>query len=147
MDNRHIIVVPYKLDYEAPLWPPPKPHAPPRKPKEIQTISRLRALGRGVRIYCLDRHGTSHVPVPSGDGSAYQVQAAGKTMLCSYSAGSNDKWCKHLAAVTMYREAQEQLAQATSLAVTVGLHDQLEASIRDCASRRRDIEVERSQED
>ena len=31
----------------------------------------------------------------------------------------------------MYREAQEQLAQATSLAVTVGPHDALERSLED----------------
>ena len=46
-------------------------------------------------------------------------------------AGVNDKACKHVAAVEMYREAQEQLEQATSLAVTVGLHDALERSLEE----------------
>ena len=45
--------------------------------------------------------------------------------------GNHDKACKHVGAVEMYREAQEQLAQATSLAVTVGPHDALERSLED----------------
>ncbi len=36
-----------------------------------------------------------------------------------------------MGAVEMYREAQEQLAQATSLAVDVRLHAQLERSLED----------------
>ncbi len=52
-------------------------------------------------------------------------------MTCSCAAGRNDKACKHVGAVEMYREAQEQLAQATSLAVDVRLHDQLERSLED----------------
>ena len=47
----------------------------PRTPEETQAISRLRALGQGVRVYCLDRDQMYCVPAASGDGSAYQVQA------------------------------------------------------------------------
>jgi len=107
----------------------------PLTPEESKAISRLRALGQGVKVFCLERDQSYCVPSASGDGSAYQVQVSGETMLCSCPAGVNDKACKHVGAVEMFREAQEQLEQAHSLAVTVGLHDQLEASIRACASR------------
>ena len=120
---------------------------PPLTPEESKAISRLRALGQGIRVYCVDQDKLYCVPSSAGDGSAYSVLVDGDILLCSCPAGVNDKACKHVGAVEMFREAQEQLAQAHSLAVTVGLHDQLEASIRDCASRRRDIEVERSLED
>ncbi len=100
-----------------------------RTPEETQAISRLRALGQGVRVYCLERDQMYCVPASAGDGSAYQVQVNGETTSCSCPAGTNDKYCKHVAAVEMYREAQDQLEQATSMAVTVGLHDALERSL------------------
>ncbi len=103
----------------------------PRTPEETQAISRLRALGQGVRVYCLDRDQSYCVPASAGDGSAYQVQVNGETTSCSCPAGTNDKYCKHVGAVEMFREAQEQLEQATSLAVDVRLHDQLERSLED----------------
>ncbi len=102
-----------------------------RTPEETRAISRLRALGQGIRVFCLDQDKLYCVPSASGDGSAYQVQVSGETMLCSCPAGVNDKACKHVGAVEMFREAQEQLAQATSLAVDVRLHDQLERSLED----------------
>ncbi len=117
-----------------------------KSPEETRAISRLRALGQGIRVFCLDQDKLYCFPSASGDGSAYQVQVSGETMTCSCAAGRNDKWCKHLAAVTMYQEAQAQLQQATSQAVTVGLHDQLEASIRACAVSK-EIAEERSLED
>ncbi len=101
----------------------------PRTPEEFKAISRLRALGQGVRVYCLGRDQTYCVPASAGDGSAYQVQVSGEITICSCPAGTNDKYCKHVAAVAMYREAQDQLEQATSMAVTVGLHDALERSL------------------
>ncbi len=67
----------------------------------------------------------------SGDGSAYQVQVSGETMLCSCPAGQHERLCKHVGAVERYCEAQEQLEQATSLAVTVDLHEALERSLAD----------------
>ncbi len=67
-----------------------------RTPKETQAISRLRDLGKGVRVYCLDQDRTYCVPSANGDGSAYQVQVGGETMLYSYAAGSNDEWCNTL---------------------------------------------------
>ena len=102
-----------------------------RTPEETRAISRLRALGQGIRVFCLDKDRTYCVPSASGDGSAYQVQVSGETMLCSCPAGIHDNCCKHVGAVEMFREAQEQLAQATSLAVDVRLHDQLERSLED----------------
>ncbi len=102
-----------------------------RTPEETRAISRLRALGQGVKVFCLERDQTYCVPSASGDGSVYQVQVSGETMLCSCPAGIHDKCCKHVGAVEMFREAQEQLAQATSLAVDVRLHDQLERSLED----------------
>jgi len=101
----------------------------PRTPEETHAISRLRALGQGVRVYCLERDQSYCVPSSSGDGSAYQVLVNGEITICSCPAGTNDKYCKHVAAVEMYREAQDQLEQATSMAVTVGLHDALERSL------------------
>ena len=98
-------------------------------PEETQAISRLRALGQGVRVYCLTRDQSYCVPASSGDGSAYQVLVSSETTSCSCPAGTNDKYCKHVTAVEMYREAQAQLEQATSMAVTVGLHDALERSL------------------
>ena len=77
----------------------------PRTPEETQAISRLRALGQGVRVYCLDRDQMYCVPASAGDGSAYQVQISGEITICSCPAGSNDKYCKHVAAVEMYRVA------------------------------------------
>jgi len=59
---------------------------------------------------------------------AYQVRISGDITSCSCPAGINDKYCKHVAAAEMYREAH-QLEQATSMAVTVGLHDALERSL------------------
>ena len=79
-----------------------------RSPEETRGISRLRALGQGVKVYCLD-----------------------KDKLCSCPAGIHDKWCKHVAAVEMFREAQEQLEQATALAVTVSLHYAPQRSLED----------------
>lgn len=105
--------------------------APPRTEEETQAISRLRALGQGVKTFCLERDRLYCVPSASNDGSAYQVQVSGESAMCSCPAGENDRHCKHLAAVAMYREAQDQLEQATSLAVTVGLHDALERSLED----------------
>ena len=102
-----------------------------KSPKETHATARLRALGQGVRVYCLERNRLYCVPSATGDGSAYQVQANGDTATCSCPAGVNDKFCKHVAAVTMYREAQEQLEQATSMAVTVGLHNALKRSLDD----------------
>ncbi len=98
----------------------------PLSPAESRAIFRLRALSQGVRVYCLEQGQTYCVPSASGDGSAYQVQVSGETILCSCPAGIHDKWCKHVGAVEMFREAQEQLEQATSLAVDIRLHDQLE---------------------
>ena len=102
-----------------------------KSPEETRAVARLRALGQGVKVFCLDQDKLYCVPSASGDGSAYQVQASGETMLCSCPAGTNDKYCKHLAAVEMYREAQERLDQAHSLAVAVGLHDAPERSLED----------------
>ena len=103
----------------------------PFTPEETRAISRLRALGRGIKVFCLDKDRTYCIPSASGDGSAYQVQISGEAILCSCPAGVNDRYCKHVAAAEMYREAQEQLDQATSLAVTVGLQDALERSLED----------------
>ncbi len=102
-----------------------------KSPEETRAISRLRALGQGVKVFCLDQDKLYRVPSASGDGSAYQVQVSGETMLCSCPAGTHDRACKHVGAVEMFREAQDQLEQATSLAVTVGLHDALERSLED----------------
>ncbi len=102
-----------------------------KSPEETRAISRLRALGQGVKVFCLERDKLYCVPSASGDGSVYQVQVSGETMLCSCPAGIHDKCCKHVGAVEMFRETQEQLAQATSLAVDVRMHDQLERSLED----------------
>ncbi len=102
-----------------------------KSPEETRAISRLRALGQGIRVSCLEPDKLYCVPSASGDGSAYQVQVSGEFLLCSCPAGVNDKSCKHVGAVEMYREAQEQLAQATSLTVTVGLHEALKRSLEE----------------
>ena len=47
---------------------------PPLSPEETRAISRLRALGQGVKVFCLDQDKLYCVPSASGDGSAYQVQ-------------------------------------------------------------------------
>ncbi len=73
----------------------------PRTPEETQAISRLRALGQGVRVYCLERDQMYCVPASAGDGSAYQIQVNGEITICSCPAGTNDKYCKHVAAVEM----------------------------------------------
>lgn len=103
----------------------------PRTPEETQAISRLRALGQGVRVYCLERDQLYCIPSTACDGSVYQVQVIGDTATCSCPAGVNDRYCKHVAAVQMRIEAEEALEQATALAVTVGLQDALERSLDD----------------
>jgi len=103
----------------------------PLTPEESKAISKLRALGQGIKVFCLDPDKVYCVPSSAGDGSAYSVVVQDESMLCSCPAGVNDRACKHVGAVEMYREAQEQLAQATSLAVDVRLHDQLERSLED----------------
>ncbi len=100
-------------------------------PEETRAIARLRALGQGIKVFCPDQDKLYCVPSASGDGSAYQVQVSGETLVCSCPAGEHDRACKHVGAVEMFREAQEQLAQATSLAVDIRLHDQLERSLED----------------
>ena len=37
-----------------------------RSPEETRAISRLRALGQGVRVYCLERDQSYCVPASSG---------------------------------------------------------------------------------
>ena len=64
----------------------------PRTPEETQAISRLRALGQGVRVYCLERDQSYCVPASAGDGSAYQVQVSSEITICSCPAGTNDKY-------------------------------------------------------
>jgi len=103
----------------------------PRTPEETAAISRLRALGQGVRVYCLERDRLYCVPSTSGDGSAYTVQVSKDIAFCSCPAGENDRMCKHLGAVAMYRESQDRLELATSLAVDVILHEQLERSLEE----------------
>jgi len=103
----------------------------PLTPEESKAISRLRALGQGVKVFCLERDQSYCVPSASSDGSAYQVQVSGEFLLCSCPAGVNEKYCKHVGAVEMFREAQAQLAQATSRAIDVRMHDQLERSLED----------------
>ncbi len=76
---------------------------PTRTPEETRAVSRLRALGQGIKVFCLDQDKHYCVPSASGDGSVYQVQVSGETMLCSCPAGVNDKCCKHVGAVEMYR--------------------------------------------
>ena len=102
-----------------------------RSPEETRAISRLRALSQGVKVYSLDKDRTYCVPSASGDGSAYQVQVNGETMLCSWPAGTNDKYCKHVAAVEMYRESQVLLENARSLVLITALERSLEDKLAD----------------
>ena len=44
-----------------------------KSPEETRAISRLRALGQGIKVFCLDQDKLYCVPSASGDGSAYQV--------------------------------------------------------------------------
>ena len=103
----------------------------PLSPGESKAISRLRALGQGVKVYCLDPDKLYCVPSASGDGSAYQVQVSGETMLCSCPAGVNNKYCKHVAAVEMHRESQVLLDNARSLVLITGLERSLEDKLAD----------------
>ena len=103
----------------------------PLTPEESKAISRLRALGQGIRVYCLDPAKLYCVPSASGDGSAYQVQVSGETLVCSCPAGTNDRYCKHLAAVEMYRESQSLLDNARSLVLITGLERSLEDKLAD----------------
>ncbi len=102
-----------------------------KSPEETRAISRLRALGQGIRIFCLDQDKLYCVPSASGDGSAYQVQVSGETRLCSCPAGIHDKCCKHVAAVEMYRESQVLLDNARSLVLITALERSLEDKLTD----------------
>ncbi len=103
----------------------------PLTPEETRAISRLRAFGQGVKVFCLERGQTYCVPGASGNGSAYQVQISGETMLCSCPAGEHDRYCKHVAAVEMYRESQALLDNARSLVLITGLERSLEDKLAD----------------
>ena len=59
------------------------------------------------------------------------VQVSGETMLCSCPAGTNDKSCKHVAAVEMYQESQVLLDNARSLVLITGLERSLEDKLAD----------------
>ena len=100
-----------------------------KSPEETRATARLRALGQGIRIYVLEPGYRYCVPSASGDGSAYQVLAYGDTATCSCPAGINDKFCKHVAAVEMRMEAEEQLEQARSLDLQDALERSLEAKV------------------
>ena len=89
------------------------------------------SLNSYVKVYSLDKDRTYCVPSASGDGSAYQVQVSGETMLCSCPAGTNDKYCKHVAAVEMYRESQVLLENARSLVLITALERSLEDKLAD----------------
>ncbi len=102
-----------------------------KSPEETRAISRLRALGQGIKVFCLDKDRTYCVPSASGDGSAYQVQVSGELLLCSCPAGTNDRYCKHVAAVEMYRESQVLLDNARSLVLITGLERSLEDKLAD----------------
>ncbi len=94
---------------------------PPLSPEESKAISRLRALGQGVKVFCLERDKTYCVPSASGDGSAYSVMVDGDILLCSCPAGVNDKACKHVGAVEMYMESRVLQDNARSLGLIIGL--------------------------
>ncbi len=103
--------------------------APPRTEEETRATARLRALGQGIRVYVLEPGYRYCVPSSAGDGSAYQVMVHGDTVTCNCPAGLNEKVCKHVAGVRMRLETEQALEQATSLAVDIRLHDQLERSL------------------
>ena len=88
-------------------------------------------VNQGIRVYCMTRDQLYCVPSASGDGSAYQVQVSGETLICSCPAGTNDKYCKHVAAVEMYREAQGLLENARSLVLITSLERSLEDKLSD----------------
>ena len=56
----------------------------PLSPEESKAISRLRALGQGVKVYCLDPDKVYCVPSSAGDGSAYSILVDGDFLLCSW---------------------------------------------------------------
>ena len=103
----------------------------PLTPEESKAISRLRALGQGVKVFCLERGQTYCVPSASDDGSAYRVQVNGETMLCSSPAGEHERYRKHLAAVSMYMESQALLDNARSMVLITGLERSLEDQLAD----------------
>lgn len=89
--------------------------------EESRQLSKLRALGQGVRVYKVD-DSLFCVPTSSNDGSAYAVTVGGLTgaLVCNCPAGQNERPCKHVGAVEMFREAAAQLA-----AVRAGLAAEL----------------------
>ncbi len=88
--------------------------------EEIQASARLRALGQGVRVYCLEPGYRYAVPSASGDGSAYQVLVHDGDPSCTCQAALNGRYCKHVAATVMRMEAEESLSMAQSLATATG---------------------------
>ncbi len=94
-----------------------------KSPEEIQASARLRALGQGLQVYCLEPGFRYCVPSASGDGSAYQVLILDGDPSCTCQAALNGRYCKHCAAVEMRLEAEESLSMAQSL-----------ATVTDCAA-------------
>ena len=103
----------------------------PLTPEETRAISRLRALGQGIRVFCLDQDMLYCVPSASGDGSTYTIQISGETMTCSCPAGEHDRYCKHVAAVEMYRESQDLLDNVRSMVLITALERSLEDKLAD----------------
>jgi len=97
-----------------------------KRPEESQATARLRVLSQGIRVYCLEPGYRYCVPSANGGLLAYQILLQGEGMTCNCPAGQNDKYCKHAAAVAMYREAEHLLEQARA---TLLVDRDLEAKI------------------
>ena len=83
-----------------------------KSPEENRAAARLRVLNQGIRVYCLEPGFRYCVPSANGGLLAYQILVQGEGMTCNCPAGQNDRMCKHLAGVQMYREAEVALEQA-----------------------------------
>ena len=83
-----------------------------KSPEEIQASARLRALGQGIRVYCLEPGYRYCIPSASNDGSAYQVLILDGSPSCTCKASPNGQYCKHQAIVEMRLEAESNLLLA-----------------------------------
>ena len=107
-----------------------------KTPEEIQASARLRALGQGIRVYCLEQGYRYCIPSASNDGSAYHVLVIEGDPSCNCQAALNDRYCKHVAAVEMRLEAESNLllAQVQTLNPSPIVDEELEAKVAELYS-------------
>ena len=86
----------------------------PMSPEEHRAKSKLRALSEGIRVWKLEDSETPRYACPSATnpGIAHEIIVHGRDFYdvsCNCPSGYNRGSCKHIGAVLLLMEAEEQL--------------------------------------